>query len=424
MRATTSAPDRSGEEGGRISVVERVLPEPIDPIAFLEAFDDERSFYCERADDGVAIAAAGVVADAGLAAGAVEEHLRVGGFAFDRSRVPAGPWTGFPRAEWASPRLALVRRAEICSLRAAATDAEGGEARAAADLEAALRLIERPMRPVAPRAHVAYRIEPLGSVESWRRAVEETLEDIRDGRLSKAVLARAVRIRAASPWQRWTIARRLRAAHPESTVFVVGRGRKTFVGATPERLARVEGERLATAAVAGTAPPGSGVAEADDVFLRDEKERHEHAFVVEEIRRRLGPLASQLEIPDRPSVLATAELRHLHTPIAARLRDGASLVDVCARLHPTPAVCGLPCDAAMAAVRTREDVDRGWYAGGVGWVDAGGGEVVVPLRSALLDGAEAVLYAGAGIVSGSRWDSELEETRLKMRVMQAALVEL
>ena len=188
--------------------------------------------------------------------------------------------------------------------------------------------------------------------------------------------------------------------------------------------AAVDAGRVETAAVAGTAAPGGEAVGADASFLRDRKERLEHRLVVEEIERRLEPLTSDLIVPETPRVLHTAELRHLYTPIGGRLRSATGLMEVATELHPTPAVCGLPCKEAMAAIRAREGLERGWFAGAVGWSESDGGEVVVPLRSALLDGGDALLFAGAGIVAGSDWARELEETRLKLRVMQTALVEI
>lgn len=407
-------------------VVERELPKTIDPLDFLEASPGERGFYFERASDEVALAAHGVVPGTEVAEPRSEapDVLRVGGFAFDRSRVPCGPWNGFPAAAWAVPRVALRRGGDVCRVHAAATQAEGGKRRAEAEIDDVLTRLSRPTPGAGGRGGTSYRIEPLGTVEAWRRSVEATLEEIRAGRLSKLVLARAARIVADCIWDRLRVARRLRAAQPAATVFFVSHGDKTLVGATPERLARLDGDRLTTAAIAGTAPPAPVGGSEDRAFLADVKERHEHAVVVGEVRRCLAPFTIDLEACDEPAILSTPALRHLHTPMSARLRSGAAFADVCDALHPTPAVCGLPRENARLVLPQRESTPRGWYAGGVGWQDRTGGEVVVPLRAALLDGAVATLFAGAGIVEGSHWEAELEETRLKMRVMQAALLEV
>jgi isochorismate synthase len=223
------------------------------------------------------------------------------------------------------------------------------------------------------------------------------------------------------------VAARLRGAYPGCTLFAVGRGAATFVGATPERLARVQGDRLDAAAVAGTAPRGATTRADRDVaraLLESPKERAEHAHVVDDLHARLQPLCASVTLPPGPRVLVTETLQHLHTPVRARLRAGYGLLDAVAALHPTAAVCGVPRAAALAALRSHEHLDRGWYAGGVGWLDSTGGEVAVALRCALLRGPDALLYAGAGIVAGSTWHAELDETRLKLRPLLGALLEL
>lgn len=422
---SAAIPVRALDRAGLV-VVERELPEAVDPLDFLERSAAGRGFYFERASERVAIAAYGVVpgTEAADHADEASDVLRVGGFSFDRSRAPSGPWDGFPASAWAVPRVAVRRQGDACVMRAAATFAEGGKRRAEAEIGDALARLARPASRPSETGGTSYRIEPLGTVEAWRRSVEATLDEIRAGRLSKLVLARAARIVAARPWDRFRVVRRLRCAHPAATAFLVSHGDKTFVGATPERLARLDRDRLTTAAIAGTAPPAPVGGSADRAFLSDVKERHEHAIVVDEVRRCLAPFAVDLEACDEPAILSTPTLRHLHTPMAARLRPGAVFSDVCSALHPTPAVCGLPREAARLVLPERESTPRGWYAGGVGWQDGAGGEIVVPLRAALLDGAVATLFAGAGIVEGSHWEAELEETRLKMRVMQAALLEV
>jgi menaquinone-specific isochorismate synthase len=144
--------------------------------------------------------------------------------------------------------------------------------------------------------------------------------------------------------------------------------------------------------------------------------------VLDSIRRRLAPLGLSLEFPEEPSLRKLANVQHLHTPVRARLPETVRPLDVLARLHPTPAVGGSPREAAVARIRALEGFPRGLYAGALGWLNArGGGEFFVGLRSALVDGATAKLFAGAGIVAGSSPDVELAETELKFRAMQDAL---
>lgn len=410
----------------RLVVAVRPLAPDVDPLALHRAVPDVVRFHWERPAERTAIAAVGAVAMAHgepLPAGAVA----VGGFAFDETRAPAGPWRHFPRREWIVPRLAVVRRGDRVHLVAATLgtrDDEPGLADAAARAAAALAT---PPPVLLDEGSRRYGLAALGTPRGWRRAVEATRADIAAGRLAKLVLARAVVLRAGAPLDPLRAVDRLRRAYPGCATFAVGRGPATFVGATPERLARVAGDRLATAALAGTAPRGAVPAEDRawaTALAANPKDRTEHAVVVDDLRARLTPLCRALRIPAHPRTLRTETLQHLMTPIRARLRPGVGVLDVAAALHPTPAVCGAPRDAARAALAARERLDRGWYAGGVGWFDADGGEVDVALRAGLLEGRRAILYAGAGIVAASDWEAELEETRLKLRALLGALLEL
>jgi len=160
--------------------------------------------------------------------------------------------------------------------------------------------------------------------------------------------------------------------------------------------------------------------------LRDElfespKERREHAFVQEAIRAELEQLCTNVETPDAPGELALARSRHLHAPLTGTLRSGMGTIDLLKGLHPTPAVGGVPKDAALTAIRTQEPFDRGWYAGPVGWVGDGEAEFSVAIRSGLVQNARLALFSGAGIVDGSVPDREWEEIEQKIGDFAAVL---
>jgi isochorismate synthase len=421
----------------RLVVAVEPAPEACDALALLRGCPSDTRFYWEEAARGVAIA--GVGAATTLTAAGTDRFARlgaalaacplpagalaVGGFAFADQRDRSGPWRDFAPAELVVPEIALVRRQGRGVLVAAAVGATGE--RLLPDLLARARsALARPAASTEPPT--AYRL--VGSPASrWRQAVEDTLGDIAAGRLGKLVLARAASVHAVAPFDPVRVVARLRHAYGSCSVFAVGRGVSTFVGATPERLARVRGNRLETAAVAGSAARGA-TARSDRALARgllaSPKERAEHGVVVDDVCERLRPMCHDVVVPPGPRVLATEAIQHLHTPIRARLRAGRGLLDAVAALHPTPAVCGVPRAAALATVRARDRLDRGWYAGGVGWLDADGGEMAVALRTALLRGPHALLHAGAGIVAGSTWEPELEETRLKLRPLLAALLEV
>ncbi|MSQ61750.1 MAG: isochorismate synthase, partial [Dehalococcoidia bacterium] len=260
----------------------------------------------------------------------------------------------------------------------------------------------------------------------WLEVVGAAVEDIRAGAAEKVVLARAVRSQGSRPLSVIAALRRLRERYVDSTtVFAIGQGDATFMGATPERLVKVEGRLVETASVAGTVARGGSVAEDAALgrsLLGDEKERHEHAVVVRALRESLTPLCADLDVPKAPVLLRNPALQHLYTPLRGRLREDWGVLDLVARLHPTPAVGGTPRAAAMERIGRYEGFDRGWYAGPVGWVDRErGGQFVVAIRSALVTGWEARLYAGCGIVADSQPEREYEESELKLRPMRWAL---
>ena len=259
----------------------------------------------------------------------------------------------------------------------------------------------------------------------WHRTVAMMAGAVGRGRLDKVVLARRVDLRSPVELDVANALRRLAASAPESTIYAFRRAGRTFLGATPERLVRVEGRRFRTAAIAGTI--GRGQDEDEDAklareLLASEKDREEHAIVVQYIREQLAPVAQQVTVAAHPSVMTLRFVQHLATEIEGTLPDDAGLLALGERLHPTPAVGGDPRDAALAMIDEHEGFDRGWYAGPVGWLDAsGGGELCVALRCGIVDRTRATLFAGCGIVADSDPAREWEESRIKLRAVVSAL---
>jgi isochorismate synthase len=214
---------------------------------------------------------------------------------------------------------------------------------------------------------------------------------------------------------------RLRVGYGRCTLFAFTSVQNCFVGATPERLVRLEERTVRTDCLAGSTRRGATHDEdrsLGEALLADRKERHEHALVVRALHDALLPFCSQVHAPETPTLLRMPNVQHLYTPLEGILKEEGDIFGLVERLHPTPATGGLPREMACSVLRTYECFDRGWYAGPVGWVDGrGGGEFVVAIRSALLKGCEASLYAGCGIVAGSDPEREYEESCLKLRPM-------
>jgi isochorismate synthase len=268
------------------------------------------------------------------------------------------------------------------------------------------------------------RVEDDGP-DAWRDAVEAILRSIEAGNVEKVVLARRMRATAPEPLDDVRVLASLRRGFPGCTTFAFRRGDATFAGASPERLTRVADGRVHASSLAGSARRGRDAdedARLGEALLRDAKERHEHALVAAALREGLAPVCRTLDAAEAPELMRMANVQHLHTPITGELHAGTSALDVAGRLHPTPAVGGAPREAALRLIAEHERFARGWYAGPAGWIDANGdGEFIVALRSGLLRGREALLYAGCGIVAASDPAREHEESMLKLRPMLCAI---
>jgi len=244
--------------------------------------------------------------------------------------------------------------------------------------------------------------------------------------LEKVVLAREVAVDAPSAHDSAATYGALRALFPSCFCFCVGSPQGAFLGASPELLVRRSGPGAATVALAGSTRRSADPAVDDHLgeqLLRSAKDRHEHEIVSERIERALAPVSVWVEAEREPLLVRVANIQHLATPVRAQLAEPLSAVELAGLLHPTPAVGGEPAEAALAVIAELEDIDRGWYAGPVGWMDAAeDGEFCVALRSALLRDRTAHLYAGAGIVADSDPAAELAETELKLEALLPLLV--
>ncbi len=264
-------------------------------------------------------------------------------------------------------------------------------------------------------------------VGDYRAAVAKAINRIGAEEFQKIVLARAIDLTADQPLHPLRVLNGLRQRFPDCYAFSAATGRgPSFIGASPERLVRVSQNVFETEALAGSVRRGLGASE--DAALaaalqHNEKDLREQRHVLDSIVRRLAPLGLKLEFDEMPAIRRLANVQHLVTPIRAALPDGVRLLDALARLHPTPAVGGTPREAAVKSIRELEGFPRGLYAGALGWLNArGGGEFFVGIRSALIDGASARVYAGAGIIAGSEPDREYAETELKFHAVQDALL--
>lgn len=313
------------------------------------------------------------------------------------------------------PRTVLARRNGRAWLTTVGTPRDEG-AHHPDGAEARLRSYAPPRGP----GRIRYGDGSL-TAPAWEHIVARAARLIRDGELEKVVLARDLIALAEHPIDVRLLLARLAHRYPECYTFSVA----GLVGATPELLVRRTGKEIESLVLAGTTPRGTSAA--DDIargaaLYASEKDRHEHECAIASVRETLAPLCSSLRTPSEPELLVLPNVQHLASHVSGRLADGASVLDVVAAMHPTAAVGGTPTGTALRLIRELEGMDRAGYAGPVGWIDShGDGEWGIALRSGIVEGRRARLFAGAGIMGDSEPSSELAEAQAKFRVMQYAL---
>ena len=415
----------------------------VDPAA-LYTDDGAASFVWQQPDRDVHISGYGAAAEitppAGPgrfaacreAVGDVVERLAV----VHRDRSPMAPVFvgGFSFAEstdWKMgpgrlvlPELTYIRRdGRAAWIRCASVDADTDVIRLEADLERQFTHLDHlggGWRSPLPLPG-AQPVDP--GDQEYPKLVRQALDAIDRGQVDKVVVARSADLHP--PFDAVGVLATLRDRFPGCVTFAFRVDDELFLGATPELLARVRRGVLHTAAVAGTAPRGEGFDEdhaLGTALLSSDKDRLEHEYVYREIRARLDAAGVRLDDERAPEVLKLAGLQHLWTRVTGEVAEDSSLLEIVEALHPTSAVAGLPGPAAREWLAAHERLDRGWFAGPVGFLDTGGdGEFHVALRSAHIDSTRARLFAGAGIVAGSDPGLELAETELKFQAVGRAV---
>jgi menaquinone-specific isochorismate synthase len=344
----------------------------------------------------------------------------LGGFAFHEDHQPAPPWRGFPGARFVLPRVQVVWADDGAWV----TVNDYGSDASPAAVEDELAAVEDAMASASfePGPSPGYvETERTTTRAAWRAQVSAALDRIDAGDLEKVVLAQSLSVDLGGPFSLPDALARLGDRYPDCFTFAFDPGDGgAFFGATPERLVSVADAHVETAALAGSIERGETPA-ADEALADDlrasAKDAHEHAVVVEAIRDQLDPVAADVRTGGR-AVRRLPSVQHLRTPVSADLDVPMHVLSLVRALHPTPAVGGLPPDAAKRTIRETETFDRGWYASPVGWFDADGdGSFAVGIRSAVADDDAARLFAGAGIVADSDPDAEWDEVQLKYRPM-------
>ncbi|MEQ8718153.1 MAG: isochorismate synthase [Acidimicrobiales bacterium] len=339
-----------------------------------------------------------------------------GGFSFDCGETPDDLWADHPCGALTLPVFTF----DIDPTATTTCIVRGGDADAAHHLVAAID------PPMARRGTGAARAVEEDR-EAYTNLVTTALGEISAHRLEKVVLAR--RRTHHGPVDVAEVLAGLAARQPSCAIFAFRRGPRVFLGASPELLLAHDGAgHVTSAAVAGSRSRGRD--DADDTLMAaelaaDPKEVAEHAYVVDDLRRQLAAAGVRLDPPAVAEIRRLPGIQHLYTPVSGSLDpDSRHVIEILGALHPSPAVCGTPTAAARRFIRDHEGLDRGWYAGPVGWIDGrGAASFHVGLRSGVIDPGVGVthLFAGAGIVAGSQPGSELTETDVKLDALGTAL---
>ncbi|MFT3693191.1 MAG: isochorismate synthase [Kofleriaceae bacterium] len=336
-----------------------------------------------------------------------------GGASFAPGAADAAPWTGFGDAWFALPRWTIGGGWLVLAVDAREAQSDGRWL----DELAAFRMAIA--NGFAARPQPAMTKIDAGDTAGFKTYVAAITDAIARGECSKVVAARHAVVTLAGEARPADLFGELDARHPDTYARLLVRppGGGTFVAATPERLVRVDGDRVSCDGLAGTIARGDG---AEEMLLGSAKDRNEHRIVVDAITGALGRFG-EVTAPEVPGIKTLRHVLHLHTPITAKLREHHHVLELVDVLHPTPAMGGTPPQVAREWILSRE-APRGWYSAPVGWFDLeGNGEFAVAIRSGVIDGSHAYLYAGSGIVAGSDPERELAETDVKLRPMLGAL---
>lgn len=261
--------------------------------------------------------------------------------------------------------------------------------------------------------------------EKWKEKVSEAVAMLKSSEMDKIVLAREIRLAFEDNIASEDVLSRLMEEQPTSFIFSLESGNDCFIGASPERLVKKEKNNVLSTCLAGSIARGKTIEEDEQLgnhLLNDPKNIVEHQYVVDMIKKALETECLLVEVPDNPVLMKIKHIQHLYTPVTAQCNEDISIFHLVEKLHPTPALGGLPQKEAVEWIRENEILKRGLYAGPLGWTDSyGNGDFAVAIRSALLQGKEASLFAGCGIVEDSKPEDEYNETWIKFKPMINAL---
>lgn len=424
----------------------------ISPLAFFEAGDSgypEERFYWQNADKTLTLVGVGhatVLTSDGkrerfseistawniLRQSLIKEEkdmdpVLFGGFSYDPESPKDLVWSAFPSAHFVVPSFQLSikngRTTISINLVTESEDVVEEFDKLRDERDRLIHIAQLNEFDVLTKPEVLS-LEEIAK-ERYLQAVEDVTKTIKSGKADKVVLARSVKLNFKEPVEPASALHHISNEQQESYHFGLQKNNQLFFGATPERLIEIKNGKAYSACVAGSIKRGKTAKEDRELgveLLNDSKNREEHQFVVDMISNVFNSVCKDVKIPKVPKLMKVRDIQHLLTPVEAIIDEGVDIFDLIKALHPTPALGGVPTKLSMEIIRSEEKMDRGYYAAPIGWTDtAGNGEFAVAIRSALLDGDTAYLYAGGGIVADSEPLNEYDETWVKFRPVMRAL---
>lgn len=352
--------------------------------------------------------------------------LMFGGFSFDPLKKQTALWANYGDARFHVPEFLLTKNGDRTYLTVNILCTKHDNASLADKIVAKRKAILSTLAQTQENDSVSITNKREVAKDEWRKTVTSLVEDLRDRKdLKKVVMARELQLVADENIPAESVLWNLLSQQPDSYTFAFEANDSCFIGASPERLVKKEGKKLYSACLAGSIAKGCTKEEENRLgqeLLADEKNLIEHQYVVDMIRAAMEQVCTEVDIPERPVLLKMRDIQHLYTPVIGFINNKNSLLKIVGLLHPTPALGGFPKEMAVEKIREIESLDRGFYGAPIGWIDEhGDGEFAVAIRSGLLKGRKAHLFAGCGIVKDSDAESEFAETKIKFRPMLSAL---
>ncbi|OEH93142.1 isochorismate synthase [Bacillus solimangrovi] len=416
---------------GALNINERVFwSEPngdfqvsaIGAIHTVEAFSDDR--YTEATYKWHEIKKGAIISPHSRPRGT--GPLMLGGFSFDEQPVKHKLWSEFPHTKLILPvmMVSFIESEAWLTINTLVKANDDVEVKASEIMKLEQQLLLN-VNEHLHRENLSILSIDEKAKEDWLNTVDFLASEMRDQLYEKVVLARELRLKLDQSIQVENVLQKLLNEQSTSHIFAFQFESDCFVGASPERLVKREGGQFLSTCLAGSTGRGTTVEidqELGQALLNDEKNLHEHQIVVDMIRSAMEICCSEVDIPTSPILYKARDIQHLYTPVVGKAKENVSLLSVVGHLHPTPALGGYPRNVALKKIREHEALERGWYAAPIGWIDyEGNGEFIVAIRSGLIQGNEASLFAGCGLVGDSNSESEYDETRIKFRPMLSAI---